>query len=80
MTTMVRLVRDWGGERTRGWDRFWFTPAEPQVLALIRILAGSMLFYTHLVWALNLTDFLGPRGWLPNQLARELHRGGYAWS
>jgi hypothetical protein len=39
-----------------------------------------MLFYTHLVWALNLTDFLGPDGWLPRQLARQLHQGGYAWS
>ena len=42
------------------WDRFWFTPAAPQSLALIRILAGAMLFYTHLVWSLDLVAFLGP--------------------
>jgi uncharacterized membrane protein YphA (DoxX/SURF4 family) len=44
------------------------------------MLAGSLLFYTHLVWAMNLLEFLGPNAWIPGDLARELHRGGYAWS
>jgi len=80
VTSVVYSVKGWGTELARGWDRFWFTPADPHTLALIRVLTGSMLFYTHLVWALDLMDFLGPNSWLPRQLARDFHRGGYAWS
>ena len=57
-------IRSWFNETAAGWDRFWFTPADPATLALIRILAGAMLFYTHLVWGLALTDFFGEHGWL----------------
>ena len=57
-------MRSWFERAAAGWDRFWFTPADPATLALIRILAGAMLFYTHLVWGLALTDFFGEHGWL----------------
>jgi len=63
-----------------GWNRFWFTPAEPHTLAAIRIATGLMLFYTHLVWGKNLMAFLGPNAWIPNDLVREMHRGGFTWS
>jgi hypothetical protein len=33
------------------WNRFWFTPADPATLSLIRVLAGGMLFYTHFIWS-----------------------------
>jgi uncharacterized membrane protein YphA (DoxX/SURF4 family) len=52
-------------EGIAGWNRFWFTPADPATLGLIRILGGSMLFYTHLIWSLDLESFFGPRGWIP---------------
>ena len=31
------------------WDRFWFQKSDPIVLSVIRVLAGAILFYTHLV-------------------------------
>lgn len=80
MTQLAKPIRDWAVELSAGWNRFWFTPAEPHTLCLIRILAGTMLLYTHLVWSLDLMAFLGPQGWLPNDLAREMHQGGYGWS
>jgi hypothetical protein len=65
---MIRLVTDYLRELARGtiagWDKFWFTAADPATLSLIRILAGAMLFYTHLVWTRGLEDFLGPNSWL----------------
>jgi len=73
-------IRSWLAACLHAWDRFWFTPARPQTLALIRILAGGMLFYTHLVWALDLDAFLGPHSWVTADVARELSRDGYAWS
>jgi uncharacterized membrane protein YphA (DoxX/SURF4 family) len=50
------------------WDRFWFTPSDPATLSAIRLFAGAMLFYTHLVWSFDLSAFFGPDGWLPLEL------------
>lgn len=65
----MKLITDYFRELARstwlGWNRFWFTPSDPATLGVIRILAGAMLFYTHLVWSLDLQGFLGPNGWLP---------------
>jgi hypothetical protein len=70
MTLVNRYFRDLTQEARDGWNRFWFTPQDPATLGLIRILAGGMLFYTHLVWSLDLPGFFGPRGWLsPDALA-----------
>ena len=43
-----------------GWNAFWYTPADPTLLGLIRILTGLMLLYTHAVWGLALCRFLRP--------------------
>jgi hypothetical protein len=65
------------------WQRFWFAPAAPHTLALLRILGGAMLFYTHLVWGRDLLAFLGPHAWVDRETALLLNRelsGGWAWS
>ena len=65
----------------QGWNRFWFTPADPATLGLIRIFAGSMLLYTHLVWSLDLTGFMGEQGRFSGELVAKMHRdSGFAWS
>ncbi|MDA7978913.1 MAG: HTTM domain-containing protein [Pirellulales bacterium] len=61
---VVNYFRDLGRAIVRGWDRFWFTPTDPATYSLIRILAGWMLFYTHLVWGIGLEDFFGDHAWL----------------
>ncbi|GIW93127.1 MAG: hypothetical protein KatS3mg110_1168 [Pirellulaceae bacterium] len=66
----------WG----RGWNRFWFSPRLPHTLALVRLLGGSMLFYTHLVWARDLEGFFGPHAWIPPDLSRQQAAGSWAWS
>lgn len=73
-------VRSWCGECLDGWDRFWFTPAAPHTLALIRILAGAMLFYTHLVWAIDLEAFLGRHAWVTSAVSRQMQQRTFAWS
>ena len=63
------------------WNTFWFSKQAPETLGLIRILAGSMLFYTHLVWATGGRGFFGPDGILPESYRRELNGAGdWAWS
>jgi hypothetical protein len=39
-----------------------------------------MLLYTHAVWTLDLMAFLGPDGWLPNEVARSMHGERGVWS
>jgi hypothetical protein len=69
---LFRATRD-------GWNRFWFTPADPATLGLVRIFAGAMLFYTHFVWSLDLEAFVGPKGWVSREALARLP-GDWAWS
>ncbi|MEX2174067.1 MAG: HTTM domain-containing protein [Pirellulaceae bacterium] len=84
MKALIAAVQNWGRHVAQAWDRFWFTPQAPHTLALIRILGGGMLLYTHLVWSLHLEAFLGPHGWLPRETVALLNQGLdgriYAWS
>lgn len=80
MSSLLKAGKSWCAEIIAGWNRFWFTPSDPHTLALLRILAGAMLLYTHLVWSKDLIAFLGPHSWIPREASMELHRGTYAWS
>jgi hypothetical protein len=80
MNSVTRSLQDWLQSVWRAWDQFWFTPVAPHTLALIRIFAGAMLFYTHLVWSLDLMAFLGPKSWVAPDVLRTVHQGTYAWS
>ncbi len=71
-------TRSYVAETWQAWNRFWFTPTDPATLCFIRVLAGAMLFYTHLVWSLDLQAFLGQEGWLPVDFIRGLQ--GQQWS
>ena len=63
-----------------GWDRFWFTPSDPATLGLIRLLAGLMVCYTHLVWTLDLEAFFGSQSWLNEAAVATLPGDDYHWS
>ncbi len=80
MNTVTCAVRDYLRGVAKAWNAFWFTAADPATLAAIRICAGAMLFYTHLVWSLDLQAFFGPDGWLPPDLMADLQEGRYVWS
>ncbi len=63
-----------------GWDHFWFTPSHAATLCVIRILAGAMLFYTHLIWTINSDAFFGQHSWLSSEAIDVLQNGSFAWS
>ena len=46
-----------------GWNRFWFTPADPTLLGLIRICCGLITLYTLIVYSFSLQDFMGEYAW-----------------
>jgi hypothetical protein len=51
----------------RGWDRFWFHPADPTVLGFVRILVGLVALYVHFAYTGDLLDFVGPDGWVSKE-------------
>src|SRR5688572_30737195 len=70
---MIAATRNYAAEVWESWNQFWFTPTSPSTLSAIRVLAGAMLLYTHLVWSFDLNAFFGPNGWLPLNLMHEAH-------
>ena len=78
VTTYFRELRQ---TAVAGWNHFWFTPSDPATLGLIRLLGGSMIFYTHLVWSIDLLGFFGPQGRIRPEAARSFYgENSYAWS
>jgi hypothetical protein len=54
----------------RARNTIWYTPADPILLGLIRIMAGLTLVYSQLVWGLALLDdFFGQDAWISRDLA-----------
>lgn len=81
MNVVSQYFRDLARESVHGWNKFWFTPTDAATLSLIRVLAGTMLFYTHAVWTLRLEDFFGAKNsWISPQAAATFQGEGYTWS
>ena len=66
----------------RAWNGFFFTPADPTALGLIRVLVGLLLFWNLAVYGLDLHGFLGTHGWADPAIVRlfQGERAPYAWS
>jgi len=58
----------WKGIRD-AWSRFWFLPADPTTLGLMRIMTGCIVLYVHLAYTLELGEFFGPSAWMTQQTA-----------
>lgn len=71
---MIAAVRNYFVDVWVAWNDFWFTATNPSTLSAIRVLAGAMLLYTHLIWSFELTSFFGPEGFLPSQLIDQVHQ------
>jgi hypothetical protein len=48
----------------QGWSRFWFTPADPTAIGLIRIFCGIVTLYVHLAYTVDLQELMGRNAWL----------------
>ncbi len=62
-----------------GWNRFFFAPADPTALGLIRAAVGLLAFWSLLVMGLDLDAYLGSGGWESAELAWSSLRP-FAWS
>jgi uncharacterized membrane protein YphA (DoxX/SURF4 family) len=80
LNSVAAYVVDYFRTVARGWNAFWYTPADPTLLGLLRILVGSMLLYTHGIWGLALEDFFGPDGWISRELVDLVEKDQLAYS
>ncbi|NQV26467.1 MAG: HTTM domain-containing protein [Rhodopirellula sp.] len=75
-----RYLRGLFRATSTGWNRFWFSAADPASLAVIRIAIGMLLVYSHAVWAINSDGFFGDNSWLSSEAMSAIQSGGYAAS
>ncbi len=70
------------GSAVQGWNAFFFNPADPTPVGVIRLIVGLLLFWNLAVYGLDLEGFLGSTGWADPAVVRLFHgeRMPYAWS
>jgi len=79
-TPAVVEPRGWMASWVEAWDRFWFTPADPLPLAVIRVVTGLLLVWSSAVWLADADAFFGDRGWLPPQRVELMNDQPWQWS
>lgn len=70
----------WGRAWLRSWNEFWFTPADPLPLAVVRICTGLLLTWSCIVWLRDPDAFFGPGGWLPAHEVWRMNDQPWQWS
>jgi len=70
----------WDGGWARAWNAFWFTPADPLPLAVVRIATGLLLAWSRFVWLADVDAFFGTAGWLPPEHAWRMNDQPWQWS
>jgi hypothetical protein len=73
-------LRHWLADWGQAWNGFWFTPADPLPLAVVRIATGLILAWSCLVWLLDADAFFGPRGWLAPGEVWRMNDQPWQWS
>ena len=68
-----------GRPTIRCWNDFFFSPADPTALGLIRVAAGLLSFWSLFVLGLDLEDYFGSTGWAEAGAIRALSRP-LSWS
>ncbi len=58
-STETRALPSW----MSAWEDFWFKPADPALLGLIRVTCGLIVTYTLFAYSFALQDFMGENAW-----------------
>ncbi len=78
----ARYLQDLGLGALHAWRAFFFTPADPTPLGLVRVCVGVLLFWNLAVLGLDLHDYLGSEGWIGPEAVRQFlaEQSPWAWS
>lgn len=55
-----------------GWTRFWFTPSDPIVLSLMRVLVGLAAIWWYVGYYTDLQAWFGPNGLFPIEMVERM--------
>jgi hypothetical protein len=80
MTSSERPRDSWLADWLDAWNRFWFTPADPLPLALIRIAVGTLLAWASFVWWLDAEAFFSHDGWQRPENVWRMNDQPWQWS
>jgi hypothetical protein len=80
LTALMTGVRSAGKSAVEAWHQFWFQPADPLMIGVIRALTGWMLFYNLAVWTLDLEAFFGDYGLQPLDAVRAIYKDRFVFS
>lgn len=75
-----RAEEGWFAAWGEAWDTFWFTAADPLPLAIVRIVAGTLLAWSCAVWLMDADAFFGPHGWLRDGDVWRMNDQPWQWS
>ena len=70
----------WAAAWVNGWNSFWFTPSDPLLLAVLRILTGCLLTWSSLVWLLDAEGFFGSTAWQAADNVWRMNDQPWHWS
>ena len=76
----VGAGESWCGAWAAAWNTFWFTPADPLPLAVVRIATGLLLVWSSIVWLADVDAFFGVGGWLPPEHVWRMNDQPWQWS
>ena len=82
LTGPAAYLADLSRTVARAWNAFFFSPADPTPLGLIRVIVGLLLFWNLAVYGLDLHGFFGTHAWADPAVVRrfQAERSPYAWS
>jgi hypothetical protein len=72
MNAISKYFAEFSESIGRGWNRFWFTPADPLPLSVLRILTGLVSLYYLASFGSDLVRWFGPGGLLPAETMQRL--------
>jgi hypothetical protein len=75
-----RGAESWAGGWARAWNAFWFTPADPLPLAVVRIATGLLLAWSSFVWLADVDAFFGTAGWMAPAHVWRMNDQPWQWS
>ena len=71
---------NWFASWWRAWTTFWFTPSDPLLLGVLRILVCGLLAWSNFVWLLDQECFFGLNSWQSAGNVWRLNDQPWHWS
>lgn len=77
---LVKATTGWLTSWCTAWTTFWFTPSDPALLGILRILTGTLLTWSSVIWLCDQEGFFGQNGWQTAGNVWRLNDQPWHWS